>query len=235
MTQRTYKIDQHDPRLGRHVNHDERSKAYPAEAVETKAWRTVRWSHHGITLDQLQLGSCTGNAGVQVVNTEPNWFQQTENNEPLAVRLYSEATRVDPYPGEYPPEDTGSDGLSVCKVMKQWGWINSYTHAFGLGHAIGALMLRPVMTGTVWLEGMFNPDADGRVHVTGDIAGGHEYTMLGVEIVRTSTGRISYAHSKAWGLNSWGPEWGQSGYFFYTLTDYDKLLNQQGDVSVPVR
>lgn len=232
MTQRQYRIEQLDPRLGRHVNHDERSKNFPAK---TAALKTVRHSHHGITLDQLQLGSCVGNAGVQVVNTEPNWTQATENNEPLAVKLYSATTAVDPYPGQYPPDDTGTDGLSACKVMKQWGWISSYTHAFGLQHALGALMLRPVMTGTVWLDGMFTPDKDGRVHVKGNEAGGHEYVIFGVEIVRTATGRVSYANSKAWGLNSWGPSWGLGGIFYYVLSDYGHLLDRQGDVSVPAR
>lgn len=232
MTQRQYRLDSTDVRLGRHVNHDERSKGFQAT---TAALKSVFHAHHGSVLDQGQLGSCTGNAGVDVVNCEPNWFAKTENSEGLAVRLYSEATRVDPFPGEYPPTDTGSDGLSVAKVMKQWGWINSYTHAFGLSQALGALMLRPFMTGTVWLDGMFTPDADGRVHPRGSVAGGHEYVSYGLEVVRTKAGAVSFARSKVWFLNSWGPTFGKGGCFYMSPTDYGKLLDQQGDVTVPVR
>lgn len=45
-----------DPRLGRHIEHDPRSRAFPAPAstpVTSKTWR-----HYGPVLDQGQLGSC---------------------------------------------------------------------------------------------------------------------------------------------------------------------------------
>ena len=41
------------------------------------------------------------------------------NAEGFAVKLYEDATVVDGYPGEYPPDDTGSSGLAICKVSQR--------------------------------------------------------------------------------------------------------------------
>jgi hypothetical protein len=69
---------------------------------------------------------------------------------------------------------------------------------------------------------MFNPDADGRVHPTGSIAGGHEI------VART----LDVPGQKVWFDNSWGSSWGVGGKFYLTFTDFGNLLSQQGDVVV---
>src|SRR3954452_5461840 len=88
-------------------------------------------------LDQGDLGSCTGNAGTGALGTQPFFdaagsevlghaAHDAAAGEHFAVGLYEDATRVDGYPGVYPPDDTGSSGLAICKVLKKRGTIRGY-------------------------------------------------------------------------------------------------------------
>ena len=208
--------------LGRHLqpNHDPRSLDHPAEVAPLVS---VRHQHHGPVLDQGQLGSCTGNATAQALNTDPLMPDGRRLlTEQDAVAIYSWATHHDPVPGAYPPQDTGSDGLSVAKAAKHLGLISSYAHAFGLDHTLGALALRPAIIGIPWLNGMFDPAPDGQLHVTGDIAGGHEICLDELDVER----------QRVWILNSWGFAWGQQGRAWLTWADLGGLLAQQGDATV---
>lgn len=211
--------------LGRRLepNHDPKSRnfAAPAATVTTKSWQ-----HYGGVLDQGQLGSCTGNAMAQALNTKPlHRAYSAYLTEADAVALYSLATTLDPFPGAYPPEDTGSDGLSVAKAARQQGRIGSYVHGFGLQHTLEALMAGPVLLGTPWYEGMFNPTTQGFVTISGRVAGGHEYLLLGVNAYQ------KYVTC----LNSWGNGWGLRGMFRMTYATLSRLLSEDGDATQPVR
>jgi hypothetical protein len=97
-----------------------------------------------------------------------------EAERAYAVQLYSDATKVDDDPSNYPPTDTGSDGLSIAQVLKARGLISGYTH-------ITSLPLRtprsrparssPARTGTTTCSTPTN----GLVKIGGGVAGGHEY------------------------------------------------------------
>ncbi|NED51184.1 hypothetical protein G3I24_09730, partial [Micromonospora aurantiaca] len=65
-------------------------------------------------------------------------------DEDQARALYSAATRLDEFDGEWPPTDTGSSGLGVAKACKRAGLISGYRHAFGLNAALTALAEQPV-------------------------------------------------------------------------------------------
>jgi hypothetical protein len=204
--------------LGRKVHHDPRSLNFPAPV--SSAHKPVAHVHHGPVLNQGKIGSCTGNAMAQAINTDP--FSPTKLLvEADAVAIYSAATRIDPSPGEYPPQDTGSNGLSVAKVAQKMGLIGSYTHAFGLDHAIGALQLSPLLLGIHWYQDMFTPDTQGFVHPGGTLAGGHEILAI------ADTGKHLVI------LNSWGRTWGRQGTFLLSYDDFGALLADDGDVVVP--
>ncbi len=212
------------PVLGRHVEHDPRSLAYPAMGAVVQ--RSVLWGHHGPVLDQGDIGACTGNALADCINTDP--FAAARPNgyltEPDALKLYELATQLDDTPGTYPPDDTGSSGLAVCKAGVQLGYLAAYQHALGFNAFGAALQLQPVIVGTNWTEAMFEPDADGTVHPAGQVAGGHEYLALGIDY---TTQRLTF-------LNSWGESWGDGGRFYMSFTDFSRLLADQGDATVPV-
>lgn len=208
--------------LGRNVNHDPRSLDFPAKTAPVD--KPVSHHHYGAILDQGNLGSCTGNAMAQAINTLPLHYKGEKLlKEADAVDLYSRATQIDDAPGQYPPTDTGSNGLSVAKAAQQKGLITSYSHAFGLDHALGALQLSPFLFGTNWYEDMFNPDSKGFVHPGGEIAGGHE-----IVCVRDTGKYLQF-------LNSWGKGWGLAGRFNLSYADFEDLLADQGDVTVVTR
>jgi len=219
------KIPSIDLRLNRHVYHDSRSWDYRFDTSAFKI-QSVTHARHIDILDQGNVGSCTGNAGIGALATDPLFSKLPGNNpytldEPGAVKLYSAAEVIDGS-GPYPPNDNGSYGLSIAKALKDAGVISSYQHTFTLNDALKALTQYPILVGINWYDRMFKPDADGRARIGGSIAGGHE-------IVARS---IDAANSRVWFDNSWGSSWGVKGKFYLTFTDLGTLLSQQGDVVV---
>jgi hypothetical protein len=231
----TYRrIESTDPRLNRHVRHDDASWNYrfPTEGLSIVSAKHTRRIP---VLDQGQLGSCTGNAGIGCLGTDPFYATVPSRVQPLlvaqgaypfteegAVQLYSDATAADDYPGQYPPTDTGSDGLTIAKVLTARGQISGYQHTFTLKDALLALTQTPFITGVNWYENMFDPDQDGRVYPTGDLAGGHEFVADELDV----------ENKRIWFSNSWGKSWGVNGRFYLTWDDYAELLSQQGDVTI---
>ena len=217
-------------RLGRHINHDEHSKAFVAP--QATALKTVSHRHYGPVLDQNPVGACTGFTAADFLNTVPahKAGQRLKTNLD-GFTYYSEATKIDPFQGAwyYPPppgvgEDTGSDGLSVCKVLKNLGLITGYDHAFGFDQALHALVLAPVMIGINWYEGFDTPNAYAIVNKSGVVRGGHEVCLMGLNT------KLSLVKA----LNHWGPNYGIEGMFYFTFDTLGELLdNEQGDCVVP--
>jgi hypothetical protein len=210
-------------RLGRHINHDSRSIAY--RVGREAAPKTVLWERKIPILDQGDLGSCTGNATVGVLGTEPYFTslsatQRATLNEDLAVAIYSGGTKRDSFPGTYPPEDTGSDGLSVAKEAKARALISGYQHILSIGEAHAAIQAGPFIVGTVWMNDMFNP-VNGIVTPGGAAAGGHEYVCRGYDL-----------NADLWTFdNSWTSSWGIDGSFKMSTKSLTWLLSQQGDAT----
>jgi hypothetical protein len=212
-------------RLGRHIRHDPRSLQYLVP--ETDKPETVEWERRIPILDQGNLGSCTGNALTGALGTSPNYEQlpaqvQSSLNETFAVQAYSWGTAEDSYPGQYPPEDTGCDGLTLAMVAKEHDWSPGNTHITSLAAAHEAIKHSGFMTGVSWMSGMDNPNSEGVVHATGRVRGGHEPFVTGYN---ATTGLWKVA-------NSWSDSWGKDGYFYLPDEDYDKLLKDQGDATV---
>jgi hypothetical protein len=212
-------------RLGRHVHHDSRSLAYQVRPSGTVVSRT--WKREIPVLDQGDLGSCTGNATVGVLGSDP--FYQTLPGRTLdeseAVTLYSAAEKIDGGEG-YPPEDDGSTGLSVAKAAKNAGLISGYLHMTSVAACQTAIASGPFIIGSDWYEGFDNPTPGGLVTISGQVRGGHEYECIGYD-----------AASDLWQLvNSWGTSYGVAGHFFYTSATLAKLLAAQGDATsfVPI-
>jgi hypothetical protein len=216
-----------DRRLGRHVHHDERSRQYAFDTSDIVITSVVHARAIGI-LDQGQVGSCTGNAGIGALATDPvfdpikaeTFYPMTESG---ALKLYSNAEDVDG-DGPYPPNDNGSCGLSIAKCLQRANLISGYQHTFSREDALKALMTGPVLFGTNWYDRMFNPDPDGRVRIGGSLAGGHEIVAREIDAEK----------DRVWFDNSWGEGWGLKGRFYLTFDDFGTLLGQDGDIIVPV-
>ncbi len=213
--------------LGRLVEHDEASRGFPFAGPHLPIV-SVQWPRLSPILDQGETGSCTGNAMAGWLGTAPyaqDVSASTKYNEALAVELYSLATRLDGFPGSYPPDDTGSSGLAVAKAARKLGFICRYTWCFSTDALMRALQHGPVIAGTVWLAGMMATDSAGFVDVSGEEVGGHEYLIRGLHV--TSAGSYFICD------NSWGARWGLAGSFRLRLTDWVTLRGRQADVVVP--
>jgi hypothetical protein len=222
------KIEQHHlpgRYLGRNVYHDSRNLAYP--------WRhsgaapaSRMWNRHGGILDQLDLGSCVGNAELGAVECDPCFGALPAShpplNETLAVKIYSVATSLDSFPGSFPPDDTGSDGPDGAKAARQLGLISGYLHCLSLADVLDALQQHPAIVGMNWYEGFDSPDSSGYVSVSGSVRGGHEVLCRGLDV---STQRLYFD-------NSWGPDWGNNGSFSMSYATLDRLLHEEGDATI---
>lgn len=213
------------PSFGRRLNHDSRSRAFPALVAPPQQRRPVLWETGGGVLDQGHVGACVAHAAAAALNTvgchrdgEP-WRTHED-----AMALYSAATKVDQWEGSYPPDDTGTDANAAATVLRTDGVIVSWSHCFGLDHVLGALQLGPVLLGIEWLDAMMEPAADGRIWAAGKVVGGHETVLVGDDTKGLVTG-----------LNSWGAGWGDAGRYRITYDDLDNRLRADGDATVLVR
>ncbi|UAK38464.1 hypothetical protein K8O93_01265 [Gordonia bronchialis] len=211
-------------RFGRRVQHDPRSRAYGVVASSVAPLRSVTWETHAPVLDQHDLGACVGFTMAQWVNVTRS---QMDADGPWltaddAISIYSRATEIDQFEGAYPPDDTGTAGLAAAQVAVERGLIRLYRHAFGLQQTLVAIQSGPAMIGTIWLEGMNEPDSAGFLRPTGAELGGHEYLLVGCNIEQ----RFVTIQ------NSWSDSWGENGRAHITFDDLDALLENQGDVTV---
>lgn len=224
------RFDVQDPRLGRHVVHDSRSRRYAAPRKDPRTLKSARHTVNIPVLQQDNEGSCTGHWGSANMAAGAFWVAaekvlpvDAEQAHQWARHLYMDATLIDPWPGSYLPEDTGSDGLSIAKVLQARGLVSGYQHAFSLEAALTALAKQVVGIGSDWLSGMYDPDpSTGRITVDGTVEGGHQYALDEIDV----------ENRRAWIRNSWGPSWGQAGRAWMTWDDLGKLLANQGDCTV---
>lgn len=235
------KLPQRDPRLGRHVEHDSRSKAFAFKVTTPKKDATIFWEDDAPILNQKNLGGCVGFTGADIANTQLfTPVRKALNNGKFygntdGISFYKGATANDDIKGTYPPNDTGSSGLGLAKYLKKIKVIDSYTHAFTWDAYIQAILTQPVAMGTLWTNQMFNPDAGGQIHVgalTNDnIAGGHEWSIRGRDVKRGLN----------LGRNHWDSTWNPTtqaqklpGEFWISDADLKLLLSPQaeGDVTV---
>lgn len=221
-------------RLGRHVRHDPRSLRYLYPAHEVAGLVSVRHKRVIPVLDQGDLGSCTGNAAEGCVGTEPLWSviaaperpwpEDAAKDEEQAVALYSAATRLDEFDGSYPPDDTGSSGLAVAKAAKAAGLISGYTHCTSLDSALKALSQQPVIAGINWYDSFDYPLPSGFMTITtgAQVRGGHEICVDELDV----------DERRVWFTNSWGTGWGAEGRACLSWDDFERLLHEDGDVTV---
>lgn len=225
--------------LGRHVQHDTRSRDFAFTVAEAKQEVDTFWTDEAPVLNQGDIGGCVGWTGADILNTDPFAKVRAAKNggkfytDADGLKFYEAATRADSIAGQYKPDDTGSSGLGLAKALKNLGLIDRYTHAFSWDAFVQAILTQPVALGTLWTKKMFTPTKDGVAHVgtltDANIAGGHEYMARG----------ISFSRSLVLCRNHWEPTWDghqqaekEPGEFWLTFADLKTLLANQGDVTV---
>lgn len=227
------------PRLGRHIHRDPASLSYMVER-QAMPERLASAHHHRhlLVLDQGRLGACTGFAMTGLLGTHPFYDAVGHTELPddpaavegYAVKVYSDATRIDGFAGVWQPDDTGSTGLAVCKVIYRRGLVSGYRWARTPTGLVRLLQDGPVLLGIAWLEEFFDPDPSGFIdsgQLDSQIAGGHEIEVCGVELKDP----IEDSVLELW--NSWGPGWGDGGAFRMRMSTYIALRGY-ADLKQPV-
>lgn len=210
-----------DPRLDRRVEFDEKSRKFPIMAVipfqkpRTKTWDCKIW------LDQGQEGACTGFAMAHELAARPIVVRNVTDD--LARQIYQRARQLDEWPGE---DYSGSSVLGAVKAVQEMGKIQEYRWAFGIDDLILALSWKgPAVLGVNWYEGMYSPDENGLIHVSGNQVGGHAILARG------------YSRKKKAILlrNSWGVNWGVAGDCWISIDDLARLLKEDGEACIPIQ
>jgi hypothetical protein len=218
-------IEQQDLRLGRQVVHDPRSRNFAFQATEPPR-RDIQLRVYGPKLRPNQeIGCCTGVDAAVKRNTVGNRVAGQVLTMKDAIRIYSRATSLDPWPGSYPPHDTGSSGLAACKASQEFGLISQYEWIFsGVDGVYAALAAgHSVGVGTWWLRKMWTVDPQtGLVEVGGPRDGGHQWTITGYRK------RYDAFHGECW----WGDDWGIKGRFLIRRNDLANLLADDGDAHI---
>jgi hypothetical protein len=200
-------------RFGRIVVKDPRDAKYSIRRGKPSR-RTQRYWNDGYAwLDQGELPACVGFSW-------SHWLLNAPLRQYLdPAFIYNVAKFYDEYKGE------NYDGTSVragAKVLALAGFIQEYRWAKTLDDVIQTLLeVGPLVVGTTWYEGMSEPVA-GRLAVTGQAEGGHAYLLTGVSL-KTGLVRIK---------NSWSQDWGQGGHGYLPLTDFQKLLADDGEACI---
>ncbi len=224
---RTIKINEvhgaHPGRLGRHIEHDPASLAFETPHA-TSALHSARHQRFVLPFNQGDLGSCTCEAMIGCLMTEPFYMAQRALGQLDCVDLYRQATRLDSIPGHWEPDDTGSSGLAAAKAAHKRGWLRAYHHAFTLHAALAALGRTPIMIGVNWYEGFDKPIGQrAELQIAGGVRGGHELSVTEIDVPAQLIR----------GPNSWGLSWGDNGYWTMSFETFDRLLHESGDATIP--
>lgn len=175
-----------------------------------KTWR-IWWKG-----DQGNTSECVGYSWHGLLRAIP-----VLQREPLPNTIYTEAQKVDEWPGE---DYEGTSVRAGAKALKARGKITAYGWAFDLDTILNWLGTKgPVVLGSYWYSTMFAPDHAGVVQVGGSIVGGHAYLAIGYNEV---TQRIVCQ-------NSWGTQWGLKGRFYLSYQDTQRLLQEDGEACTP--
>lgn len=223
-------VPQEDPRLGRQCLHDPRSRQYAAPRRTTTAKR--RDKTHRIydprPNPNQPRGNCTGCAEAMMGNAAGNRIKGVTLGMDTADRIYSRATELDPWPGSWPPTDTGSSGTAAAKAAVEQGVGTGYEWYFGIDAVLDGLQRHALSAGTWWTEGLFHPDKSGLIRPTGRRVGGHQYLLRGHDV---SVSRLSIGKQRI-KIRCW---WGAYRDAEILVDDLAALLADDGDVHRTIR
>lgn len=223
--------------LGRIQQHDPASRGF-AIPRQGATLRDVTHAHHGIPSNQRNAGACTAFTCGDMLMTWPLWRHGDVWDDDRDFRLYGRITALDDFPGawtfvrivdeftvEGSGEDTGSSSVGMWRALKEAGTVDRVEWAFGLDHALEAIMRAPLAVGIPWRSAMFDITSEGQVKYTGDVVGGHEIMF----------GRMRVAQRRLWFLNHWldqdGTPWGVKGWAWMSFDDFGQALSEGGDVA----
>ena len=203
--------------LGFRQKPDGRDTFYPLEkimGVERENAISKNWLP-GPVLNQGPTSSCVGHACFQLQVSEPVVLLPPRLGP---FDIYGEARKID----EWQDNDDVDGGTSVragLNVLRNHGIIDSYYWAQDAEQCLEFILkFGPLVFGTSWTTGMFDPDPNGYVVPIGSLAGGHAYFGY----------RADLAKREIIFRNSWDVTYGQGGDFRMRLEDVQDLMEDGG-------
>lgn len=198
-------------RFGRIYIRDERDDKFPI-TVKRASKRTSRyWNQSGWWGDQLATPKCVGYAFAHWVEDGP----VTHDGKPPVADptvIYDTAQDLDEWEGD---DYEGTSIRGGVKALKAMGYVSEYRWTKSLRTLVNTILeVGPVVVGTVWWSGMFEPNKSGLVRARGEAVGGHAYVLNGVNTKRKLF-RIK---------NSWGRFWGLNGCAYIGFDDLGMLI-----------
>ena len=193
----------------------------PAALFTTARPRNRRWTRKA-WLDQGREGACTGFGAAHVCAATPR--ANATVTEALARTIYHEAQHRDEWPGN---AYEGSSVNGAMKAARDMGLIHEWWWATTREEIDAALShYGQVEIGVNWYTGMFRPDAEGFIHATGSVEGGHALALAGRTMV--SSGRVRYTLDQ-----SWGREHGIDGTVFIWEDVLEMWLAERSEFALP--
>lgn len=208
---------------------DERDKEYPISEILDSTERPDIprrfWFADGWWGNQGSTSQCVAYSWMHFLEDGPVIQDTLEEGRKMpfynTTKFYRLCQKNDQWVGE------NYDGTSVragAKILKKLGVLESYRWAWNIGHVIKALQyIGPVIVGTPWYYGMFEPTESGLVRPTGFNGGGHAYVLNGYD------SKLGVIRLK----NSWGRKWGKKGFAYITCEDFERLLGEGGEACIP--
>ncbi len=179
--------------------------------------------------NQFEEGACVGAGWWGYLNSEP--FPHAYANN-LLFAIYEAAQKADEWPGENYSGTSVRAGAKVVKyghVPAVGKHINGYAFT-DQAHtaAMHVLNFAPVVIGVDWMDGMDRVDAEGFIHPTGSVRGGHCVVVDGV--VWDVEDRVDHFRIR----NSWGLDWGFNGRCRIKASDLQHLFDRGGTACLAV-
>lgn len=204
-------VDQISYKLGRQKVHDPRSRSFAMGIpVNQSTWKSKLIRIYDPVVNPNQChGECTGCANSMMLNSEGNRHPAQVLNLNYAHKVYTLASKLDPFEGSWPPIDTGSSGLAAAQAAQRLGTGGAYRWLFGGADEVVQTIMtgRTVSVGTWWYEGLMRKDSNLNVAPTGKRVGGHQYVVRGYDkprdavIIRCWWGSYRDAYLKRSSLN----------------------------------
>jgi C1A family cysteine protease len=216
---------------GRRYAKDPRDQKYLMHPRPSAATGVVRrmWVSPGV-LDQGNSSTCVVHAADKYLTTRPivnpGWSTFKDR-----FKIYKEVQAIDEWPDN--GDDDGTSVRAMMKWLKSHGYVRSYHWGFDCETVVNhVLAFGPVEMGTIWDEGLSQPDRHGYIFSTVDDFDdmGHAWTIIGAdrERVHRPTGHVGAVRM----VNSWGTGWGQRGRAWVSFKELDKLIKIQGEAAV---
>jgi hypothetical protein len=196
---------------------------------------SVRHERRIPILSQGKTNSCLGQAAMGVLGSQPflgiippeHPYRPTgdaDQDEKLAISLYTEASKRDEFPWEYPAVDGGSSCIGVGRACRDLGLIAGFRWVNSLDDVLSALARVPLVVGTIWYTSFDELDPTGVAAIppSARIRGGHAYILDELDVERQVVGAAC----------SWGPDWGLGGRFHLPFDILKYLLSQRGEAVV---